>query len=116
MNGRTVLVVMVVSGEQPPSSMTPAILESKSGGLLVIGGAGGSMITGAVALVLLKYKNVVLDSCFLLTRFICVPPKQSVINHLWLGMSLKEAIDAPIVYVDSKNNVNFPAGFDQVIY
>ncbi|XP_051907531.1 glutathione hydrolase 5 proenzyme-like [Hippocampus zosterae] len=76
-------------GEQPPSSMTPAILESKSGGLLVIGGAGGSMITGAVAL--------------------------SVINHLWLGMSLKAAIEAPIVYVDSKNNVNFPPGFDQAV-
>ncbi|KAM9794846.1 glutathione hydrolase 5 proenzyme [Syngnathus typhle] len=76
-------------GEQPPSSMTPAILESKSGGLLVIGGAGGSMITGAVAL--------------------------SVINHLWLGMSLKEAIDAPIVFVDSKNNVNFPPTFDQSV-
>ncbi|XP_061555204.1 glutathione hydrolase 5 proenzyme-like [Phycodurus eques] len=76
-------------GEQPPSSMTPAILESKSGGLLVIGGAGGSMITTAVAL--------------------------SVINHLWLGMSLKEAIDAPIVFVDSKNNVNFPPEFDQSV-
>lgn len=31
--------------------MTPAILESESGGLLVIGGSGGSMITSAVALV-----------------------------------------------------------------
>ncbi|XP_057674808.1 glutathione hydrolase 5 proenzyme-like isoform X2 [Corythoichthys intestinalis] len=76
-------------GEQPPSSMTPAILEYKSGRLLVIGGAGGSMITTAVAL--------------------------SVINHLWLGMSLKEAIDAPIVFVDSKNKVNFPPGFDQSV-
>lgn len=40
-----------VVGEQPPSSMTPVILESKSGGLLVIGGSGGSMITAGVALV-----------------------------------------------------------------
>lgn len=31
--------------------MTPVILESESGGLLVIGGSGGSMITSAVALV-----------------------------------------------------------------
>ncbi|XP_061782950.1 glutathione hydrolase 5 proenzyme [Nerophis lumbriciformis] len=76
-------------GEQPPSSMTPAILESKSGGLLVIGGAGGSMITTAVAL--------------------------SLINHLWLGMTLKEAIAAPILYVDSKNQVNFEADFDQAV-
>ncbi|XP_054612925.1 glutathione hydrolase 5 proenzyme isoform X2 [Dunckerocampus dactyliophorus] len=76
-------------GEQPPSSMTPAILESKSGGLLVIGGAGGSMITPAVAL--------------------------SLINHLWLGMSLKEAIAAPILFVDSKNKVNFEQDFDKSV-
>ncbi|XP_077594145.1 glutathione hydrolase 5 proenzyme [Stigmatopora nigra] len=76
-------------GEQPPSSMTPAILVTKSGGLFVIGGAGGSMITTSVAL--------------------------SIINHLWLGMSLKEAIDAPIVFVDSKNKVNFPPNFDQSV-
>ena len=43
--------VIVVVGEQPPSSMTPIIAVSKSGGLLVMGGSGGSMITSAVALV-----------------------------------------------------------------
>lgn len=41
--------VIAVTGEQPPSSMAPAILELKSGGLLLIGGSGGSMITSAVA-------------------------------------------------------------------
>lgn len=40
-----------ITGEQPPSSMTPAVLELRSGGLLLIGGSGGSMITSAVALV-----------------------------------------------------------------
>ncbi|XP_069003256.1 glutathione hydrolase 5 proenzyme isoform X1 [Embiotoca jacksoni] len=75
------------AGERPPSSMTPVILESKSGGILSIGGSGGSMITTAVAL--------------------------SIINHLWLKMSLKDAIAAPIVFVDSKNNVNFEPGFDK---
>ncbi|XP_030292712.1 glutathione hydrolase 5 proenzyme [Sparus aurata] len=79
----------VRAGEQPPSSMTPVILESKSGGLLVIGGSGGSMITSAVAL--------------------------SLMNRLWLGMSLKEAIAAPIVFVDSRNNVNFEDGFDKSV-
>lgn len=44
-------VCVISAGEQPPSSMTPVILESESGGLLVIGGSGGSMITSAVALV-----------------------------------------------------------------
>ncbi|XP_073333893.1 glutathione hydrolase 5 proenzyme [Pagrus major] len=79
----------VRAGEHPPSSMTPVILESKSGGLLVIGGSGGSMITSAMAL--------------------------SIMNRLWLGMSLKEAIAAPIVFVDSRNNVNFEPGFDKSV-
>ncbi|XP_062269258.1 glutathione hydrolase 5 proenzyme-like [Platichthys flesus] len=79
----------VRAGEQPPSSMTPAILELESGGLLVIGGSGGSMILSAVA--------------------------SSLINHLWLGMSLKDAIAAPIVYVDTNNDVNFENGFDQAV-
>lgn len=77
------------AGEQPPSSMTPVILETESGGILVIGGSGGSMITTAVAL--------------------------SMINHLWLGMNLKDAIAAPIVFVDAKNNVNFEPGFDKTV-
>uniref|UniRef100_A0A8C2ZZ99 Gamma-glutamyltransferase 5 n=1 Tax=Cyclopterus lumpus TaxID=8103 RepID=A0A8C2ZZ99_CYCLU len=78
----------VRAGERPPSSMIPVILESKSGGLLVIGGSGGSMITSAVAL--------------------------SIVNRLWLGMNLKDAIAAPIVFVDSSNNVNFEPGFNKV--
>lgn len=35
-------------------------------------------------------------------------------NRLWLGMNLKDAIEAPIVFVDSRNNVNFEPGFDKV--
>lgn len=35
-------------------------------------------------------------------------------NRLWLKMSLKDAITSPIVFVDSKNNVNFEPGFDKV--
>ncbi|KAK9532615.1 hypothetical protein VZT92_009990 [Zoarces viviparus] len=79
----------VRAGEQPPSSMIPVILETKSGGLLVIGGSGGSMITSAVAL--------------------------SIMNRLWLGMSLKDAIAAPIVFVDSSSNVNFEPGFNKSV-
>lgn len=79
----------VKPGEQPPSSMTPVILESSSGDLLVIGGSGGSMITTAVAL--------------------------SIMNRVWLKMSLKDAIAAPIVFVDSGNNVNFEPGFDESV-
>lgn len=79
----------VKPGEQPPSSMTPVVLETTSGDLLVIGGSGGSMITTAVAL--------------------------SIMNRVWLKMSLKEAITAPIVFVDSASNVNFEPGFDQSV-
>lgn len=46
-----IAILTVSEGEQPPSSMIPVIVESKSGGLLVIGGSGGSMITSAVAMV-----------------------------------------------------------------
>ncbi|XP_042365521.1 glutathione hydrolase 5 proenzyme [Plectropomus leopardus] len=79
----------VTAGEQPPSSMTPVILETKSGGLLVIGGSGGSQIITAVAL--------------------------SIINRLWLGMNLTEAIAAPILLVDSNNTVKFERGFDKAV-
>lgn len=37
-----------------------------------------------------------------------------MMNRLWLGMNLKDAIAAPIVFVDSSNGVNFEPGFDKV--
>lgn len=36
-------------------------------------------------------------------------------NHLWFGKSLKEAIAAPVVYVDAQNLVKFEDKFDKVI-
>ncbi|XP_041742937.1 glutathione hydrolase 5 proenzyme [Coregonus clupeaformis] len=78
----------VSAGEQPPSSMAPAILSSGKN-TLVIGGSGGSMITTAMAL--------------------------SIMNHLWLGMSLKDAIASPVVFVDGNNNVMFERGFDKSV-
>lgn len=35
-------------------------------------------------------------------------------NHLWLGMSLEDAIAQPIVFVNSANDVNFEPGFNEV--
>ncbi|KAL3976162.1 amyloid beta A4 precursor protein-binding family A member 1 [Sarotherodon galilaeus] len=67
-------------GERPPSNMAPSVLKSQSK-TLVIGGSGGSMITPGVA--------------------------SAIMNHLWFGKSLKEAIDSPIVYVNSKGEVKF---------
>ncbi|KAM6965051.1 gamma-glutamyltransferase 5a [Aplochiton taeniatus] len=78
----------IVAGEQPPSSMAPSILKSKDQ-TLVIGGSGGSMITTGLALTLM--------------------------NHLWFGKSLREAIAAPVVYVDSKNIIKFEPNFDESV-
>lgn len=38
-------------GEKPPSAMVPSILISKTGDMLVIGGAGGEWIISATAMV-----------------------------------------------------------------
>lgn len=38
-------------GERPPSAMVPSILISKTGDMLVIGGAGGARIISATAMV-----------------------------------------------------------------
>ncbi|XP_051949632.1 gamma-glutamyltransferase 5a isoform X1 [Xyrauchen texanus] len=78
----------VHAGEQPPSSMSPVILHSPSEKhTVVIGASGGSMITTGMALTLL--------------------------NFLWFGKTLKDSIEAPVVYVDSKNVLNFEPLFDK---
>ncbi|KAL4660381.1 gamma-glutamyltransferase 5-like [Arapaima gigas] len=77
-------------GEQPPSSMAPVILHSSiRQKTMVFGGSGGSMITTGVAL--------------------------AIMNHLWFGKDLKEAISAPVVFVDSENAVKFESSFDQEV-
>ncbi|XP_043924771.1 glutathione hydrolase 5 proenzyme-like isoform X2 [Protopterus annectens] len=64
-------------GEKPPSAMTPAILFSKDKrSTLAIGGAGGDMIITATA--------------------------QAIMNKLWFGYSLKEAIALPRFYISQK--------------
>lgn len=35
-------------------------------------------------------------------------------NRLWLGMNLRDAIAAPIVYLNSGNNASFEPDFDEV--
>lgn len=77
---------VILPGEQPPSSMSPAVLKSQLK-TLVIGSSGGGMITTGIA--------------------------STLMNHLWFGKSLKEAIAAPVVYVDSENAVYFEPGFDK---
>ncbi|KAM8866589.1 gamma-glutamyltransferase 5a isoform 1-T1 [Synchiropus picturatus] len=76
------------TGERPPSSMTPAVLKSPSR-TLVIGSTGGSMITTGMA--------------------------SALMHHLWLRRSLKDAIAAPVVFVDSQNAVKFEPNFDKGI-
>ncbi|XP_029999937.1 gamma-glutamyltransferase 5a isoform X1 [Sphaeramia orbicularis] len=76
----------IYPGEQPPSSMSPAVLKSQTK-TLVIGSTGGSMITTGIA--------------------------STLMNHLWFGKSLKEAIAAPVVFVNSTNAVRFESHFDK---
>lgn len=35
-------------------------------------------------------------------------------NHLWLGKSLKDAIAAPVLFVDSQTTLTFEPTFDKV--
>ncbi|XP_067377420.1 gamma-glutamyltransferase 5a isoform X2 [Channa argus] len=76
----------IYPGEQPPSSMSPALLKSQSK-MLVIGSTGGSMITTGIA--------------------------SAIMNHLWFGKSLKDAIAAPVVFVDAQNALKFEPKFDK---
>ncbi|XP_051760346.1 gamma-glutamyltransferase 5a isoform X2 [Ctenopharyngodon idella] len=57
--------------------------------IVVIGASGGSMITTGVALTLM--------------------------NFLWFGKTLQDSIDAPVVYVDSKNVLSFERSFDEIV-
>ncbi|XP_059379976.1 gamma-glutamyltransferase 5a [Carassius carassius] len=78
------------AGEQPPSSMSPVILYSPSQKhTVVIGASGGSMITTGVALTLM--------------------------NFLWFGKTLQDSIDAPVVFVDSKNILKCEPLFDKIV-
>lgn len=49
-------------------------------------------------------------------KYIILPLFQTLMSHLWFGKSLKEAIAAPVVFVDSKNALRFEANFDKVLY
>ncbi|KFQ10490.1 GGT5 hydrolase, partial [Haliaeetus albicilla] len=61
-------------GEKPPSAMAPSILISKTGDMLVIGGAGGTQIISATTM--------------------------AIINKLWFGYDLEHAISAPIMHTE----------------
>uniref|UniRef100_A0A3B3Z6B9 Uncharacterized protein n=1 Tax=Periophthalmus magnuspinnatus TaxID=409849 RepID=A0A3B3Z6B9_9GOBI len=76
------------AGERPPSSASPAVLKSQSR-TLVIGGSGGTMITTGIA--------------------------STLMNELWFGKSLKEAIESPVVFINSANHPQFEREFDQKI-
>ncbi|NWV04817.1 GGT5 hydrolase, partial [Ptilonorhynchus violaceus] len=61
-------------GEKPPSAMVPSILISKTGDMLVIGGAGGAWIISATSM--------------------------AIINKLWFGYDLEHAISAPVMHTE----------------
>ncbi|NWU51881.1 GGT5 hydrolase, partial [Dromas ardeola] len=75
-HGRIILFASAL-GEKPPSAMVPSILISKTGDMLVIGGAGGAWIISATAM--------------------------AIINKLWFRYDLEHAISAPIMHTDGDN-------------
>uniref|UniRef100_A0A8C7E6K7 Gamma-glutamyltransferase 5 n=1 Tax=Naja naja TaxID=35670 RepID=A0A8C7E6K7_NAJNA len=75
-------------GEMPPSSMAPSILLSKDGkSKLIIGGSGGPLIIAAVA--------------------------QALINKLWFGYDLDQAIRAPILAAAGGGSIQVEKQFPQ---
>ncbi|XP_040275606.1 LOW QUALITY PROTEIN: glutathione hydrolase 5 proenzyme [Bufo bufo] len=83
-------MVSLKEGMQPPSSMTPTILLSKDKtSQLVIGGSGGFRIISATA--------------------------QAIVNKLWFGFNIKEAIAAPVFHVQPDNSLNFEPSFNPAI-
>ncbi|XP_018428261.1 PREDICTED: gamma-glutamyltransferase 5 [Nanorana parkeri] len=80
----------IMAGQQPPSSMTPAILlshDKKS--QLVIGGAGGVRIISATT--------------------------QALINKLWFGYNLEKAISLPVFHVTARNHLDFEKDFSKAV-
>ncbi|XP_073419875.1 glutathione hydrolase 5 proenzyme [Dendrobates tinctorius] len=83
-------MVSLKEGMQPPSSMTPTILLSKDqSSQLVIGGSGGLRIVGATA--------------------------QAIMNKLWFGYNMTEAIAAPVFHVQVDNSLDFEESFSPAI-
>ncbi|XP_005233315.1 glutathione hydrolase 5 proenzyme isoform X1 [Falco peregrinus] len=78
----------IKSGEKPPSAMVPSILISKTGDMLVIGGAGGAQIISATSM--------------------------AIINKLWFGYDLERAISAPIMHTDG-DNILFEEHFSEEV-
>ncbi|XP_056360069.1 glutathione hydrolase 5 proenzyme isoform X1 [Oenanthe melanoleuca] len=75
-------------GEKPPSAMVPSILISKSGDMLVIGGAGGGWIISATTM--------------------------GIINKLWFGYDLEHAISAPVMHTQG-DSVLFEESFSKEV-
>lgn len=107
--------------------MVPSILvNAAQGSKLVIGGAGGELITSAVAQVSLgtpgwKGPSPGSPGVLLLGQgrgwgsgSLRPSLPQAIINKLWLGFDLRAAIVAPILHVDDKGQVEYEPGFSQV--
>ncbi|XP_032932065.1 glutathione hydrolase 5 proenzyme [Catharus ustulatus] len=78
----------IKAGEKPTSAMVPSILISKSGDMLVIGGAGGGWIISATTM--------------------------GIINKLWFGYDLEHAISAPVMHTRG-DSVLFEESFSKEV-
>ncbi|XP_067911532.1 glutathione hydrolase 5 proenzyme-like [Heterodontus francisci] len=80
----------IKAGQQPPSYMSPSILISQDKkSIMLVGGAGGKMIISAIA--------------------------QIIMNKLWFGLSMEDAIEKRRVHVTSSNSVQFEKDFDEAV-
>ncbi|NXM67135.1 GGT5 hydrolase, partial [Serilophus lunatus] len=82
------ILLTSVLGEKPPSAMVPSILISKTGDMLVIGGAGGAWIISATTM--------------------------AIINKLWFGYDLEHSISAPVMHTEG-DHVLFEAHFNEEV-
>ncbi|XP_069789682.1 glutathione hydrolase 5 proenzyme-like [Narcine bancroftii] len=75
------------TGQQPPSSMSPSILVSKDKeSVMVVGAAGGTMILSAMA--------------------------EVIMNKLWFGLSMEDAINQSRVLMLTNNSMVFENNFN----
>ncbi|GCB64480.1 hypothetical protein scyTo_0011757, partial [Scyliorhinus torazame] len=82
--------IATVEGQNPPSSMSPSILISQDKtSMMVVGCSGGSMIVSATA--------------------------QVIMNKLWFGLNMTDAIKKERLYVNSNNIVHLENGFDKEV-
>lgn len=103
----------LTTGKQPLSSMCPAIIVGPEGRVrMVVGASGGTHITTATAQV-----HATPAAPFILPprTSLTLVPLQVIINNLWFGYDVKQAVEEHRVHNQLyPNTTSFEKGLDQV--